>query len=79
LQSPKSVATAKAFGTLTAWSLLHLYSIPAALTPAVFVAMADGASAIDDVDFLQSFHPSAANVARDWPSSNEMSLPMDND
>ncbi|KAE9384019.1 hypothetical protein BT96DRAFT_788255, partial [Gymnopus androsaceus JB14] len=72
LQSPKSVATAKAFGTLTAWSLLHLYSIPAALTPAVFVAMADGASAIDDVDFLQSFHPSAANVARDWPSSNEM-------
>lgn len=78
LQSAKSVATAMAFGTLTAWSLLHLCSIPSALTPAAFVVMADGAPAIDDVHFLQTFHPSAANVAREWPSSYEATFPMDN-
>ncbi|KAF9016470.1 hypothetical protein BDP27DRAFT_1190245, partial [Rhodocollybia butyracea] len=60
-------ATAKAYGTVCALILLKSKSLPSTISPALFQALFQGSSSVDDRDWISYFHQSAYEVISDWP------------
>ncbi|KAL0564300.1 hypothetical protein V5O48_017749 [Marasmius crinis-equi] len=67
----------RAAGHLTLQYLVTHKALPRSVSPAFFEALIHGEEAVDDEDWIEHFHPSAARTLRSWGKSHD--APIEDD